>query len=142
MEPATILLLVALLLIPAYKLLKTYNKNRRIAKYIDRLPGPKKYPIFGTSFELMRIPRDRNEKPNFAIAFFYYGVRFFFVEFWQALRKRAKTYGPLYRSWYGSLPTVHLLKPEHMEVGVSTCENVGLIYCYYIVFLGGNEQSY
>lgn len=39
-----------------------------------------------------------------------------FLELWQANRKRAANYGPLYRSWYGNFPVVHLLKPEHIEV--------------------------
>lgn len=66
MEPVIFLLFV-LLLITTYRLLVFDNKKRRIAKYIDLLPGPKKYPIFGTSFELMRAPRDSN---NVKILFF------------------------------------------------------------------------
>lgn len=38
------------------------------------------------------------------------------VELWKVNRKRAADFAPMYRSWYGNFPLVHLLKPEHIEV--------------------------
>lgn len=58
MDPVILLLSIALFLIPAYTLLQAYNKRKRIASFIDQLPGPQKRPIFGTSYELLKAPRD------------------------------------------------------------------------------------
>lgn len=62
MDPVILLLLIALFVIPAYNLLQLYNKKRKISAIIDQLPGPKKYPIFGTSYELMKTPRESTFK--------------------------------------------------------------------------------
>lgn len=29
--------------------------------------------------------------------------------------------GPIFRSWYGSLPVVHVYKPEHVQVDFKAC---------------------
>lgn len=42
--------------------------------------------------------------------------RIIFAELFLLQRKRATTYFPLFRSWFGSTPAIHLMKPEHLEV--------------------------
>lgn len=41
-----------------YKIIKFFIENRKLAKYVDKLPGPKKVPLFGNALQL-NVPRQR-----------------------------------------------------------------------------------
>lgn len=57
MDPVGLILLLILLALPAFAIVKSYSKKKKIAFYVNQLPGPKTYPIFGTSLAILRSPR-------------------------------------------------------------------------------------
>lgn len=57
MDPIGLILLLILLALPAFALIKSYSKKKKIAFYVNQLPGPKSYPIFGTSYAILRTAR-------------------------------------------------------------------------------------
>ncbi|KAI7815338.1 cytochrome p450 [Rhyzopertha dominica] len=117
MDPITLLLLLVLLMIPSAVLLKAYFKKRQLAYYVNKLPGPPVYPIFGTAYEMLRTPRN---------------------QLFSVMRKRVQTFAPLFRSWYGSYPAVHLMKPEHIELVMGSTTNItkGPLYKFIMPWLG------
>lgn len=87
-------LVVTLFFILVLPLFKLYGKNKFIHKCIDVLPGDKWYPLVGSSYSLLRTPvEDR----------------------WDAMSQKHSIFGPIYRSWYGPKPSVHIYKPEHIQ---------------------------
>lgn len=86
------------------------------AKILNRLPGPRYFPIVGTMYEI-------------------WGGRDVFVE---KVYKQHGKYGSLYRTWVGSSPVVQILKPEHAEVVLKSAVNVnkGMIYKFIKPWLG------
>lgn len=111
MDPITLVLFLMLFIIPVVAAYQSYSRKKKFALHIDKLPGPKSYPIFGTTFDMLTLPRKgkKNNKERKR-------VTYLFIEMWRANRKRAKLFSPLFRSWFGSLPVVHMMKPEHLEV--------------------------
>lgn len=59
MDPITIVLLLILLALPGIPVLKWLWKKRKLAYYVNQLPGPPTYPFFGTSYKYFRTPRKR-----------------------------------------------------------------------------------
>uniref|UniRef100_A0AAR5PE84 Cytochrome P450 n=2 Tax=Dendroctonus ponderosae TaxID=77166 RepID=A0AAR5PE84_DENPD len=113
-----LLVLVCLLgLILAQPVLKRQNSFRRISYYIDRLPGDRWYPLVGSVAQLLRAKRQ---------------------DLFQVLADRHRRLGPIFRSWYGSLPMVHIYKPEHVEVifKSNTITSKGLFYRFFMMWLG------
>jgi hypothetical protein len=41
----------------------------------------------------------------------------FFADFYEVYSARNKKHGPLFRTWMGSIPAIHVMKPDHIEVG-------------------------
>ncbi|XP_066260623.1 cytochrome P450 4C1-like [Euwallacea similis] len=109
-----LLLLAAVLLLPT---LKIHFKNRRFSRYIDHLPGEKKYPVIGTMWRSLNCRRE--ELADYFLA-------------------RHKRFGPIFRSWMGSIPMVMVYKPEHAQVVFrSSCANhKGLFYQMLTPWLG------
>jgi hypothetical protein len=61
MELAKLILVTVLLIFlfsQLIKLIKWYANKRRVAAIVNKIPGPKAYPFFGTIWELLGIPRD------------------------------------------------------------------------------------
>jgi len=112
MEPVTIALLLMVLILPTLYLFRSLKERKRFASLINQLPGPASYPIFGTALELVLAQR----KDLFMIA-----------------RKRSATYFPMFRSWFGSTPAIHLMKPEHMEVVMNNSQHIKKSFMYQFI---------
>lgn len=57
MDPMFSTLISILFIVPLYYIIKVYNNKQKIAKYIDKLPGPKTVPLLGNVLQL-RVPRN------------------------------------------------------------------------------------
>ncbi|XP_066157442.1 cytochrome P450 4C1-like [Euwallacea fornicatus] len=95
-----LLLLVVLLLLP---ILKIYINHQHFSRYIDHLPGEKKYPVIGTMWISLKSRRE---------------------DLADYLLNRHKKFGPIYRQWMGNLPMVCVYKPEHAQtIFKNSCAN-------------------
>ncbi|CAO1379802.1 unnamed protein product [Diamesa tonsa] len=83
-----------LLLILSSPLLKKLYNRWILERTINKIPGPKTYPLIGTSFHFTSIPREKR---------FYKLVEF------------AKTYKRFYRLWNGLAPEVRILRGDYAE---------------------------
>ncbi|ENN77673.1 hypothetical protein YQE_05824, partial [Dendroctonus ponderosae] len=104
-------------LVLALPVLKRRKTFRRISYYIDQLPGDKWYPLVGSVVSLWGLKRE---------------------DLFQAMANRHLRLGPIFRNWYGSLPVVHLYKPEHVQVVFKSNTNInkGVFYKYLFPWLG------
>lgn len=136
MDPITLALLLLLFILPALAVYQSYNRKRKLALYVDQLPGPKSYPVFGTTFDMLTLPRN-GTKTNLISVVSIERI-YFFLELWKASRRRARLFAPLFRSWFGSLPVVHMMKPEHLEVAKCQTLNVQKLSASFITV--SNEQ--
>lgn len=59
-------------------------------------------------------------------------IVFFVPDKFAISRQRVKKFAPLFRSWFGGFPVVHLLKPEHVEVKEINL-NLGFILILYLL---------
>ncbi|XP_065221286.1 cytochrome P450 4C1 isoform X2 [Planococcus citri] len=109
-------LISILIIIPLYYFLKAHNKKQRIAKYIDKLPGPKAMPLFGNVLQL-KVARNK---------------------LFKVIDQRTKRFSPLFRSWVGPVPFVHILRPEHAEIIMSSSKHIekSLTYKFLYPWLG------
>jgi hypothetical protein len=60
MELFKLLLTTVVLVFAAHQLVRLvswYMKRRKLVKLVNKIPGPKSYPFFGTVWELIGIPR-------------------------------------------------------------------------------------
>lgn len=103
MDIISFLLLILLVIIPAIPLIQKYKKRKKVAQIIDVLGGDKHYPIIGTNLCLLRAGRKN---------------------FWKTYLQRNKRNAPLFRSWMGPIPVIHLMKPDHIEAVLNSSENV------------------
>ncbi|GJQ72804.1 hypothetical protein Trydic_g1454 [Trypoxylus dichotomus] len=62
---------------------------------IEKIPGDKYYPIFGTTYKFIGVPRSE-----------------VFYKILDAVNK----YRPLFRTWNGRHPEVNIMKPEHLQI--------------------------
>ncbi|NEU33785.1 cytochrome P450, partial [bacterium LRH843] len=69
---------------------------------VDQLPGPRAYPIIGNALDFM-VPRS---------------------ELMNVFDSRTKKYGPLFRTWAGPVPQIHITRPEHMEIVMSSLKHI------------------
>lgn len=105
-----------LLLIICSPLLKKLYNRWILERTINKIPGPKTYPLIGTSFHFTSIPRESNHKilickDKMLIIFkcVYITERFYkLIEF-------AKTYKSFYRLWNGIAPEVRILRGDYAE---------------------------
>lgn len=61
MDPITLVLFLMLFVLPAIVVYKSYIAKKKFAIYVDQLPGPKWYPIVGTTFDMLTLPRKGNK---------------------------------------------------------------------------------
>ncbi|XP_019877347.1 cytochrome P450 4C1 [Aethina tumida] len=120
MDIVTIVLcsVLALILIQLWQdISKKLEHRRKIAEAIDVLPGEKWYPLIGTTYSFLKAGRKN---------------------FWKAFTYRNKTYGPIFRTWMGFIPSVHVMKPQHVEVILNNSQNItkGPNYRFIVPWLG------
>ncbi|XP_063705000.1 cytochrome P450 4C1-like [Culicoides brevitarsis] len=95
-----IYVLTAILIIYA---IDKFLKWRRFVNTVNRLPGPKAYPIIGTLWDTMRANRD---------------------EIFDIMKKRSATYGPIYRLWFMGFAQINLERPEYVEKVLKSTSNI------------------
>nr|CAD7431982.1 unnamed protein product [Timema monikensis] len=83
------------LLLLCWYLLKMALKRAKMVHLVDKLPGPRAYPVIGTSWKLLTFPRN---------------------QLMAQAKKDVTEFGPLFRTWIGPIPEVHLMKPQHFEL--------------------------
>ncbi|KAF4517615.1 hypothetical protein B566_EDAN002846 [Ephemera danica] len=93
-----------------------WRSLKRSKHAVDELPGPRAYPIVGTTLEFLK---------GREAAF-------------KAIDNQSRKYAPLYRTWHGSWPTVHLLDPRNVELILTSSEHIakGFDYDFLLDWLG------
>ncbi|KAG8332923.1 Cytochrome P450 4C1 [Homalodisca vitripennis] len=92
---------VVLLAALIYFLKKSFDRYKFIS-IVNKLPGPPTYPILGNVLDVM-VPRNGLMK---------------------VFRARTATYGPLFRIWNGPIAEIHLTRPEHLELIMSSSKHI------------------
>ncbi|KAI4464347.1 cytochrome p450 family 4 [Holotrichia oblita] len=77
---------------------------------IEKLPGDPRYPIIGTEYIFIGVPREDIAISEFKLRWCQ------FSELFNAVIANVDKYAPIFRTWNGSSPEVHLTKPEHLEL--------------------------
>ncbi|GLV39747.1 Cytochrome P450 4c3 [Carabus blaptoides fortunei] len=111
-----LLLLFTLFFLSLIYLLRNYKEWKRL-EIIDQLPGPKRRPLIGTVWELLTCPRR---------------------DLFNLFMLRISEYKPLFRTWSGSVPEVHIMKPEHLEIVMNNTKHInkGQVYKFLLPWLG------
>nr|XP_022906724.1 cytochrome P450 4C1-like [Onthophagus taurus] len=91
--------------------------EKEIVQYVDKLPGPKAYPLIGTFYVFFGVKRN---------------------DVFKVMKGISEKYGPLYRTWAKSSPEVNIMKPEYFELVMksSTLITKGKIYDFMFPWLG------
>ncbi|KAH0816627.1 hypothetical protein GEV33_006165 [Tenebrio molitor] len=94
-----------------------YQRRKRIWDAIEPFGGEKWYPLVGTCLDLIKASRDN---------------------FYEVYSARNKKHGPLFRTWMGSIPAIHVMKPDHIERILNNTVNLtkGDIYKFVEPWLG------
>lgn len=111
MDPFTIIIGAIIFIM----LLKLSGKSRQ-ARILDPIPGPDGYPIVGNAFDFIGAREKRLA----------------------VIRKWDAKFGPIYKTWLGSKAFVHIMKPEYIEVILSSTKHIqkGAIYRFVTPWLG------
>ncbi|GJQ72801.1 hypothetical protein Trydic_g1451 [Trypoxylus dichotomus] len=85
--------------------------KKNVFDYVEKLPGLKWYPIFGSTYVFKGMPRE------------------------DVLYKQLEiiaAHGPLFRSWNGNAPEINIMKPEHLQIIMKSSANItkGKFYDY------------
>ncbi|GJQ72803.1 hypothetical protein Trydic_g1453 [Trypoxylus dichotomus] len=75
-------------------LVLSWKWKKNVFDYVEKLPGLKWYPIFGTTYVFKGISRE---------------------DVLYKLLEIIGTYKPLFRSWNGNDPEINIMKPEHLQ---------------------------
>ncbi|KAI4464331.1 cytochrome p450 family 4 [Holotrichia oblita] len=88
-------LVAVLVTVVLWYLISYYKWWKNVYFYLEKLPGDPRYPIIGTEYIFIGVPRE---------------------ELFNAVIANVDKYAPIFRTWNGSSPEVHLTKPEHLEL--------------------------
>ncbi|XP_069699705.1 cytochrome P450 4C1-like [Periplaneta americana] len=103
MEPWT-LLIAGVLFIVAMMFLFPSDKNKsQVVKQLNKLPGPPAYPIIGTVLPMAFLKRN---------------------ELFTFIQDNIAKYKPMFRTWNGRQPEIHIMKPEHVEVLLRSSDHI------------------
>ncbi|KAL0278413.1 UNVERIFIED_CONTAM: hypothetical protein PYX00_000242 [Menopon gallinae] len=107
---------IAVIFIVLQFLIFKYLKRRNEKEIVDCIPGPPALPIVGNLFDIA-VRRENVMK---------------------GLMSRPGIYGPIYRTWMGSIPIVHVSKPEFVEVILNSSKHTrkGNFYRFLHPWLG------
>lgn len=105
----SLILWLFLLAYPAIYIFRLMSWKKKISYHIEKLPGPYNYPIIGTVYEILGIPRE---------------------ELFEFFMERSRTFGRLFRTWNAFIPEVHLSKPEHMELVMTNIKHIEKSFFY------------
>ncbi|XP_049765138.1 cytochrome P450 4C1-like [Schistocerca cancellata] len=84
-------------------------KNWRLVRTIEKLPGPLFLPFVGTTYLVAFRPRE---------------------EIMNVFDRMSKQYWPLFRTWLGHTPEVHLMKAEYVEKIMTSSELITKAHIY------------
>ncbi|XP_054266757.1 cytochrome P450 4C1-like [Macrosteles quadrilineatus] len=74
----------------------------KFKKSVNKFPGPPTIPVLGNVMDLL-VPRN---------------------ELMKVFRSRTENYGPIFRVWNGPIAEVHLTRPEHLELIMSSSMHI------------------
>lgn len=112
-----VLVIITLITLLNIFFLKSYKERRKIVAAVDKIPGPKAYPIIGTTLDLLYTPTK---------------------ELFEFMKKRSQQFKPIFRVWAGSHPEVHVMKAEYTEIIFNSVTHIekGKIYKFLGPWLG------
>lgn len=111
------ILIIAVLLLLPLLYLRGREKRKRLAEAVDYFGGAPRYPIVGTTFTQLRTSRE---------------------ELYQKIYDRTEKFGPIFRSWIGSSPQLHITRARHAEILLKCNTNItkGINYKFVKHWLG------
>ncbi|KRT80979.1 cytochrome P450 [Oryctes borbonicus] len=71
---------------------------------MEKIPGDRYYPIFGTTYGFIGVPRS---------------------EVFYKIVDTVSKYSPLFRTWNGRHPEINIMKPEHLQVILRSSVHLG-----------------
>nr|XP_018901323.1 PREDICTED: cytochrome P450 4C1-like [Bemisia tabaci]XP_018901324.1 PREDICTED: cytochrome P450 4C1-like [Bemisia tabaci]AFP49818.1 cytochrome P450 [Bemisia tabaci] len=116
MELITLMLTTTLLAFIVMYFFTHANKRIQLVRTMNKLPGPKEYPLVGNSLELA-VPRN---------------------QFFKIFDDRTRKWGPIFRTWEGPLAVLHITRPEHAEIILASSKHIdkSLVYTFLHPWLG------
>ncbi|KRT80978.1 cytochrome P450 [Oryctes borbonicus] len=111
------LIIPLLCLVIVWYLVLCWKWKKNVFDYMEKLPGPKWYPIFGTTYAFKGVSREE--------------VLYKLLDIIQAHR-------PLFRSWNGTDAEINIMKPEHLQVIMRSSTHItkGKFYGTLLPWLG------
>uniref|UniRef100_U5EVJ2 Putative cytochrome n=1 Tax=Corethrella appendiculata TaxID=1370023 RepID=U5EVJ2_9DIPT len=111
------LLFGILIIVISTKLVQWYLKRKTYCDILNRIPGPKQYPVIGTMYEFFGASK---------YDFFYINT------------KHSKVHREIYRVWVGMECTVRIIKPEYIEQLIDSTKHIqkSSIYRFLLPWLG------
>ncbi|KDR12229.1 Cytochrome P450 4C1 [Zootermopsis nevadensis] len=109
MEPITVFLAAGLIGIAVLILLRADKKKSEVASRVNKLRGPTNYPILGTAPPLIFLKRN---------------------EIFKYVLTISRVFSPIFRTWTGRIPQVHLQRPEDIEVILRSSEHLDKAHFY------------
>ncbi|KAL3285471.1 hypothetical protein HHI36_000003 [Cryptolaemus montrouzieri] len=111
------LFLIIIILLPFWYFSKNRKQRRRIIEALEKFKGDPWYPILGTAWSQVFVRKE---------------------DLFDQMYNRPEKYGPIYRSWVGSEPLIHLTKAKHAEILLKSSVNIkkGKNYEFVRSFLG------
>ncbi|XP_050502054.1 cytochrome P450 4C1-like isoform X1 [Diabrotica virgifera virgifera] len=105
-----ILLIAILIPLIIYIYVKKRQRYQDIWQYVDVIPGPKSYPVLGTTYELHTqaslFTRDRI---------------------------RAKEFFPIYKEWSLGVPVVNIIHPDDIELVTTNPKSITKSFIYHFL---------
>lgn len=86
-----------------------YKPQQEIARFIDKIPGYKAYPLVGTSWIFFGVPREK---------------------IFDVLQEGYRRFPHIHRTWFGSKPEVRIAKAEYVEKILSSSKHIEKSFIY------------
>lgn len=109
MEPVTFLIASLLVLFTALIYYPKLKKSNEIASIVNKIPGPRSFPIIGSTYEILIVTREK---------------------LFDVINKSWDDYPDIQRSWVGSKPEVRIAKAEYVEKIMSSTKHLEKSYGY------------